>query len=388
MTSNGPGSRIRRLRLIAGHGQVEFARLVGIANGSVSKLENDRMPLSEDLLDRLARVLDCTPEYLISDDTMLPTTRPWLRAYADASKRVVDRQLADCLTAVEVIERLDLKRIPDTVPAFRSDPSDLDEMEQFALEVRAAAGLDESDPVGNTIRAAERLGCLVLPMRSELGRHLGLSARASLTPVICISRPFADDGNHVPGDRQRFTIAHELGHLTLHGMQGPPETAEDAARVEREAHRFAGAFLAPGEAMLDALRERGGRVTLNVLADIKRDWGIAIKALVIRFQNLGVIEADQARSLYKQISARGWNTGEPVPVGNEEALWFQKALRHATPAGADPATHASAIAGVGRSHFARWTHWVDDRPDAEVISMSTRLRPSSARHASRKAQIF
>lgn len=208
--------------------------------------------------------------------------------------------------ALEVVNALGLRTIPDTLPTFHGNLDDEGDIEQFAIDVRAAAQLDEHAVVGNAVRTAERLGCIVLPMPDELGRHLGMSVRVDMTPVLCVSRASESDVG-VPGDRQRFTVAHELGHLGLHSHLGPPQTAQDAAGYEKQAHYFAGAFLAPGDALLEELGNLGGRVTLQTLAKIKARWGIAIKALVMRFRNLGVIDADQARSLYKQISARGWN---------------------------------------------------------------------------------
>src|SRR5579871_6140465 len=317
------GERVRRLRRACGLGQVEFAERVGIANGSVSKIENGRLPLTDDLLAAIAQVVDCSPAFLRASSPTFPPSRPWLRAYADASKRDVDRQLADASLATEVIELLDLKTMPDALPVFDGDPDDSDAIEHFAVEVRAAAQIADGDVVGNSIRAAERLGCLVLPMGNELGRHLGMSMRANLMPVVCVSR---SGHTGVPGDRQRHTVAHELGHLTLHGRLGPPETSEEAARIERQAHLFAGAFLTPGDPLLDDLAEYGGRVTLRTLSFLKERWGVAIKALVMRFRALGVIDADHARSLYKQISARGWSTDEPVSVGSEDAIWLSKAI--------------------------------------------------------------
>lgn len=379
------GERVRRLRLASGLGQIEFADRVGIANGSVSKLENGRLPISQSLLESVAQVLDCAPSFLqapslAASSGTLPATRPWLRAYADASMRVVDRQLASCTIAAEVIELLELRTIPDTVPIFDGDLSDDDAIEQFALDVRAAAQVNEADVVGNTIRAAERLGCLVLPMVEELGRHLGMSTRANLSPIICVSRPSHDPAHHVPGDRQRFTVAHELGHLALHSGLGPPQTAEDASRAEKQAHLFAGAFLAPGDAMLEELAELGGRVTLRTLTAIKERWGIAIKALVMRFHSLGVIDSEQARSLYKQISARGWSKDEPVPVGNEQAIWFVKAIGKKLGDENDSVDAAARRAGVGRSYLERWTDWSPTsapRRSARVIELDARPRPPS-----------
>lgn len=375
MDANEVGQRLRRLRTAQGFGQIEFAERVGIANGSVSKLENGRMPLTDSIAEAIGEVLDCSPAFLMSATRIMPTTRPLLRAYADASQKAVDRQMADCSTALEIVDILGLRRIPDTIPVFNGDLLDDSAIEQFALDVRAAAQLDERDVVGNSIRAAERLGCVVLPMASELGRHLGLSVRADLSPVICVSRPSHDPTLHVPGDRQRFTVAHEIGHLALHTALGIPSSAEEATQVEKQAHLFAGAFLAPGDAMVEELRSLGGRVTLTTLGKIKERWGVSIKALVMRFRNLGVIDAETARSLYKQISARGWNKAEPVPVGNESAIWFEKALQRWAPQGRDSLLEAKDVSGIGLSYLRRWTEWgptFGTIPEKQVVDIASR----------------
>ncbi len=353
------GERIRRLRHVAGLGQAEFAKMAGIASGSVSKLENGRMPLSQDLLSSVAGSLRCTPAFLIMPLELAPATRPWLRAYADAPKRSVDQLVDDCTTAMEAIVGLDLKMMPDVMPLFTGDLMDQAAIEDFAVDVRIAAGLGDNEVVGNSARAAERLGCIVLPTPDELGRHLGISVRVDdRTAMICLGR-WTAEGTPVPGDRQRFTVAHEIGHLALHSGVRAPETAGEASLIEKQAHAFAGAFLAPGDAILDDLATLGGRVTLQALAKIKQHWGISIKALVTRFQNLGMIDADHARSLFKQISARGWNRNEPVPVGNERAVWFARAVEAATRGCSDSIGTVAMRIGLDRSHFDRWLDWSD-----------------------------
>ncbi len=188
-----------------------------------------------------------------------------------------------------------------------------------------------------------------------------------MTSVICLGR-WTSDGMPVPGDRQRWTVAHELGHLALHVTQGPPTTSMEASEIEKQAHAFAGAFLAPGDVMLDELDRLGGRVTLQTLARIKETWGVSIKALVTRFRNLGVIDADHARSLFKQISARGWNKNEPVPVGTEKAIWFTRAIDNAMPSASDPVGEVAKVVGLNRNHFERWMDWSPPVP-AEVVTL-------------------
>jgi Zn-dependent peptidase ImmA (M78 family)/transcriptional regulator with XRE-family HTH domain len=381
------GQRIRRLRHVAGIGQADFAKMVGVASGSVSKLENGRMPLSQELLSNVAASLRCTPDFLSMPAELAPTTRPWLRAYADAPKRSVDQMVDDCTTAMEAIAGLRLKTMPDVMPLFTGDLMDQAAIEDFAVDVRVAAGLGENDVVGNSIRAAERLGCIVLPTPDELGRHLGISVRVDdRTAMICLGR-WTAEGTPVPGDRQRFTVAHEIGHLALHSGVGAPVTAGEASLIEKQAHAFAGAFLAPGDAMLDDLAGLGGRVTLQTLAKIKQRWGISIKALVTRFQNLGVIDADHARSLFKQVSARGWNRNEPVPVGTERAIWFSRAIEAATHGSSDPVGTAARRIGLDRSHFDRWLDWstLAETELADVIRPTFSGRPLEKPSGNRQA---
>lgn len=373
MMQGSVGDRVRRLRIARGIGQVELAERLGMASGAASMLENGRWPIDDQLLPLLGEVLDCAPTYFGAPPLSPVTTRPWLRAYADASKKAVDRTVADSVLAVEAAELLSLRRAPDVMPLFEGELADDDAIEQFALEVRATAELDEGDVVRNCIRAAERLGCIVLPMDDELGRHLGLSIRVDGNAVIRASRSSEDPERAVPGDRQRFTVAHEIGHLALHHNCPPPDTAADAARYEKQAHRFAAAFLAPADAILQDLNEFGGRVTLTTLANLKQRWGVAIKMLVMRFQQLGIIDDEHARSLYKQISARKWNKTEPVPVGNEDARWLVKALARRVSSTEDPFVMASKNSGLGRSYFEQWVNWSPSQPegqDAEVVRLT------------------
>jgi Zn-dependent peptidase ImmA (M78 family)/transcriptional regulator with XRE-family HTH domain len=349
-----------------------------MASGSISKLEHGRLTPSSDDLERLGKALGCTPEFLARGNSVGPSSRPWLRAYADASQRALDRQLSDCQLLVETIEHLDLKTLPDVIPTFRGDLSDEDAIEDFTLDVRASAGLSSADAVPSAIRIAERLGCVVVPMMEELGRHVGLSIRASLIPLICVSRPSIEPSRHVPGDRQRFTVAHELGHLALHASTGSPQTAEQASQIERQANRFAGAFLTPADPFLEDLREAGGRVTLRTLSTLKEHWGVAIKALVMRCRTLGVIDDDHARSLYKQISARGWNKAEPITVPNETAIWLTKALAARFRGPTDPISAGADAVGLSSSHLQRWIDWTPTAPDraANVVSLADRRRPA------------
>ena len=372
------GDAVRRLRLALGLSQSELAERSGIATGVMSMVENNRVSATSEMIEVLAEVLDCSPTYLREERDDVFVGRPWLRAYADAPSRVVERAIADSSTAIDAAQRLSLRLVPDSLPAFDGDPNDDEEVERFATEVRAVANIAEGDVVRNMVRTAERLGCVVLPMVSELGRHLGLSTRVDGSPVIRVSRSGSDSSIAIPGDRQRFTVAHEVGHLTLHHARQPPDSAADAARVEKQAHRFAAAFLAPADPLVADLDRFGGRVTLGTLAQLKEIWGVAIKMLVVRFQNLGIIDEDQARSLYKQISSRRWNKSEPVAVPVETSVWLSKAVALRFPDSDNPVAAASSAIGLGNEYFARWMSWDMESRTRGMASVVTLPRAARA----------
>lgn len=91
-------------------------------------------------------------------------------------------------------------------------------------------------------------------------------------------------------ERQRFTIAHELGHFILHRNQQPSfncdsqsvHTGIDGLRqIEREADEFAGNLLMPGDLLRDWISNQ--RIDLHVLSAIAKRFQVSFEALCIRF---------------------------------------------------------------------------------------------------------
>jgi Zn-dependent peptidase ImmA (M78 family) len=91
-------------------------------------------------------------------------------------------------------------------------------------------------------------------------------------------------------ERQRFTIAHELGHFVLHRAKrrtfncdkaAVHFSQDTAANIEREADEFASNLLMPG----DVLRERitSQEIDLHLLSGLAKAFGVSFEALCIRF---------------------------------------------------------------------------------------------------------
>lgn len=94
----------------------------------------------------------------------------------------------------------------------------------------------------------------------------------------------------VSPERQRFTIAHELGHLVLHRNQKQRFNCdkesvyaghETLRLIEREADDFASNLLMPGDRLRDWISNR--RIDLHALSAIAQRFQVSFEALCIRF---------------------------------------------------------------------------------------------------------
>lgn len=93
-----------------------------------------------------------------------------------------------------------------------------------------------------------------------------------------------------PAERQRFTIAHELGHFVLHRGQRPSFSCDKESvfsgadllrNIEREADDFASNLLIPGDLLRDAISDR--RIDLHILSALAKRFQVSFESLCIRF---------------------------------------------------------------------------------------------------------
>lgn len=182
---------------------------------------------------------------------------------------------------------------------------------------RRSLGFNALEPLPYLILAIERMGVRVLGLPWNADTVDAFCAWAGPIPTIALA-------SNVPGDRLRWTVAHELAHLILHRDAMPGKQAE----VEADA--FAAELLTP----IDAIRQQmPAHPTLQTLTMMKSQWRVSIKSLVRRARELGVVDQERATSLYRQISARGWNKAEPGYVPIEKPRALKKKVEIAIPGG-------------------------------------------------------
>lgn len=297
------GERIKRARLAAGLSQREAANRAELSAMAISKFERGQITPTSATLIRLARAFNTRTEYFLRPDSVSFET-PHFRKRSSLGAKQLVRIEADILEQVErfmevvhVFPRapVDAFVVPDSLPP-RVDS--FDTVEQIAEALRDAWLLGR-DAIPSLADALEENGFLVLTTDADsTSKFDGLAATVGGFPLVVV-------GESWPGDRQRFTMAHELAHIVLAGRLA------SGIDQEKACDRFAGAFLTPRESVVFALGEHRSRIEPRELYDLKHEYGLSMMAWVFRARDTGVISSTTAESLFRLFSRRGWRKQEP-----------------------------------------------------------------------------
>jgi Zn-dependent peptidase ImmA (M78 family) len=123
----------------------------------------------------------------------------------------------------------------------------------------------------------------------------GMLYRANEDAVVAVNSGHA-------AVRQRFTIAHELGHFKLH--QGRPiivdhlvrarvnlrdrESSLATSKEEIEANGFAAALLMPAEWIFEDVEQRLKMKPARMIPDLADRYSVSTQAMELRLINLGL----------------------------------------------------------------------------------------------------
>lgn len=287
--------------------QAQLASLVGVSPATVSKWRSGNQAPERETLERLAGVVNVTPEWF----TRAPSTKVSLPLFrSNASAHVAARAMLEARMEWAQDVALALSAFVD-YPALNlptrqfKEPDEItpDEIELAAGECRDLWRIGRT-AVPDLALAIESAGVVLIREETGISQIEGLSAWSDALgrPLVLLS---ADKDN---GYRSRFDLAHELGHLILHRFIPRPTERERHKQLEQQAHRFAGAFLLPAETFANEVRTP---VTLDDLLLLKRRWGVSVAAIVMRLRALKILDEEAAQSLFKRRSARWGAKSEP-----------------------------------------------------------------------------
>jgi Zn-dependent peptidase ImmA (M78 family)/DNA-binding XRE family transcriptional regulator len=287
--------------------QVQLASMVGVSPATVSKWRAGSQAPEREALERLAGVVNVTPEWFTrapAEKISLPLFRSNASAHGAARAMLEARLEWAQDIAVALMEFVDY---PDLHLPKRSflNPEEItsEDIEQAACECRDMWRLGRV-AVQDLALAVEGAGIIVIREETGIAQIEGLSAWSEVLgrPLILLS---ADKDN---GYRSRFDLAHELGHLVLHRHIQRTTDRERHNLMEKQAHQFAGAILLPAETFASDVRMP---VTLDDMLLLKRRWGVSVAAITMRLHALGLLDDEGKLVLFKRRSARWGGKSEP-----------------------------------------------------------------------------
>jgi Zn-dependent peptidase ImmA (M78 family)/transcriptional regulator with XRE-family HTH domain len=282
--------------------QADLAKAAGVTQALVSKIENGLIgQLSDDTVEKLALAVKFPPTFFYQKERIVGFPHFHFRKRAKLGIKATAH-----IGAIINIRRQHITKLLRSYEIVAAKPIpqiDLDETgltpEKVAERLRAYWMLPRG-PVVNVVELIEAAGGIVVLCRFGTTLLDGISFRAEgLPPLFFMNRD-------VPGDRFRFSLAHELGHMVMHS------SPDDDEKMEDQAHRFAAAFLMPaGEIKPYLVAPK-----LSSLGRVKAYWKVSIKALIKRAYDLKLITDNQYRWLNVQYN-KAFKTGEPIPIERE-----------------------------------------------------------------------
>jgi Zn-dependent peptidase ImmA (M78 family)/transcriptional regulator with XRE-family HTH domain len=321
-----------------GISQSELAKRLRVSQGNLSKIEGGLISADDILLTKIAEVLNypksfffqVSPPHGFASNCLYHRKRQTVRISdlrrVAAELKIYRLQIDNLLRSVHIEVENKFHRMD--VVEYSDSP------ELIAQLMRRSWGLPPG-PIVNLTESIEAAGGIVIHCSFGTGKIDAMSQWAAGSPPLFFMSAEA------PGDRLRFSLAHEIGHVVMH--QTPTED------IEGQADRFASEFLMPKKDISAFLN----RLSIPKLASLKSYWRVSMGALIERAHNLKKLTPYQREYLWKQMSRMGYRTREPVDITVEEPKVIKQVLAvHVGELGYDT-SELSEIVHSGESEFKR-----------------------------------
>lgn len=296
MGANGAMLRLARQR--KGFHQTQAAERLGIEQPILSRMENGLTEIRDDVILKASQVYEVPTAFFFQNHPVYGppvSVHPMYRRKADVTARELDSVVAELNVRVMHLRRLlEAAEVANSADVPKLDVNDFDGPEEIASVVRAHWKVPRG-PIADLTLLAERAGIFVVHSQLSGTSISGVTfAVPGLAPLVALN-------SAQPADRQRWSLAHEIGHLVMHRLP--------SASMEEEANAFASALLMPADDIRPSFL--GRRVDLRVLASLKPEWRVSMQALLMQAHGIGAISNNQSQYLWKQISARKYRLREP-----------------------------------------------------------------------------
>lgn len=354
------GQRLRLARTGIGLSLRALEERIGnlVSAQAIGKYEREEMMPGSRVLIALAEALGVSESYLVGQSDIQ------LEDVACRKKALTSRQEA---ARVEAVVLDHLERYLAIEELLHVASVDWDEPAEAPFPVYELA---DAERAAQALRAHWELGLDPIPSLTEFLEERGIKVLLlALPPTVsgltCWVRrkdrrrvPAIVVNTHDTGERQRFTLAHEVGHM-IQDVGGRVE-------AEKVAHRFAGAFLMPAEVLWAEIGKHRSALSLGELFALKRRFSVSVQAITYRCKDLHILSEATAGRLFQEFARRGWRSPpypEPDPVREPAPQRFKRLCFRALAEGALSEAKAAELLGLSVRQL---TRDMDEPPAGEA----------------------
>ena len=305
---NFNGEQLKKARVYRGYTVGELAELSGYQRQTISMYENGKStPIDISVIMNLSRVLNFPPQFFTDQSVKLSSGSTYFRALLTTNKKYRNQQeqkmefVAALYSFIQ--EYVDFPEL--NLPEIPCDVSP----EEAAGILRKHWGLGDR-PISNLIYTVEENGIIVTSFKTETD---DVDAFSKMIEIEGEQRYFIGySSNKTSAARIHFDVAHELGHICLHGWSEDVESLskEEFKEREEQAHRFAAAFLLPESTFRrDVI---AGPYSLPYYKQLKQKWKVSMAAMIRRAYTLSIISADDYQMLVRTMQRRSIWKNEPL----------------------------------------------------------------------------
>lgn len=296
--------RIKEAREARGFTLDAFAHALGKSRQAVAQFENGQSAPSGETLSQIITLTEQPLDFFVNtpprrDNAGTIFWRSLKRMEQPHRSRISWRLrwAADIATMVDEFIEVPQVDIPHLEIDIES--ADDDDIEEAAEFLREYWGLGIG-PISNLGSFLEEKGVILVRENVDCPDMDGVSSWINSRPIILLS------GEVKSGPRDLYNLAHELAHLFLHAEVEVSD--KNLAAIEKQANRFASAFLMPREAFS---KEVFG-TSIEFFKTLKKRWGVAIAAMAYRCKDLNIISDNQFSYIFRQMNILKIRKVEPL----------------------------------------------------------------------------
>ncbi len=299
---------IRLARAVRSMTQAQLSLASGVSQPKLSRLESSLTRCGPDVLSALVRVLGFPESFFCLRHAVYEAASSILnrKKVATPAKTEIHAE------AIANLRRIHVEILLRSVEVEkRSLKSDNDGGVEGARRVAKALRRDlrvPRGPIQNVTDLLEDCGVFVFQ------EAFTSKAIDGFTLMDGQDRGYVFVNYGLSGDRLRFTLAHELGHIVMHDLP--------SREAEREADAFAAEFLMPESEIASHLED----LNLQRLGELKRYWRVSMAALIMRAGEIGAIGPERKRRLQIALSAKGYRMSEPIQLEREEPSLMREVI--------------------------------------------------------------